>query len=145
MESKEVSELEKFGGVHWLASSLGSDYQIGLSSSLVDFNELRKIYGENVLERKPQPSVLDQFLEAIQDTTLIILLVAAGLRILNLTFDWIACFANHLFAHLRLLLAASIGAGGAQYGLGGNTCAARALWEAPGSIQKVKCSCDVLL
>ena len=63
-----------------------------------------------VLERKPPPSVFDQFLEAIQDTTLIILLVAAGLRILNLTFDWIACFANHLFAHLRLLLAARIGA-----------------------------------
>ena len=81
MESKDASELAKYGGVDGLALSLGSDSQAGLSSTSNDaLKEQRKFYGENVWERKPPPTVWGLFLEAIQDSTLIILLVAAGYK-----------------------------------------------------------------
>ena len=97
MESKDASELEKYGGVNSLALSLGSDSQAGLSSTSDDaLKERRKYYGENVWERKPPPTVWGLFLEALQDSTLIILLVAAGLNLnpdllsfLNF-FPWLA-------------------------------------------------------
>ena len=81
MESKDKKNLEELGGVHGLAKALGSDIQKGLSAtSEHDLNDRRKHYGENVLQRKPPPSVFDMFLEAIQDTTLVILMLAAGIE-----------------------------------------------------------------
>ena len=78
MESKDKKNLEELGGVDGLAKSLGSDVNKGiLATTEQDLNERKQQYGENVLQRKPPPSVLDMFLEAIQDTTLVILMIAA--------------------------------------------------------------------
>jgi magnesium-transporting ATPase (P-type) len=139
MESKDASELEKYGGVNSLALSLGSDSQAGLSSTSDDaLKKQRKYYGENVWERKPPPTVWGLFLEALQDSTLIILLVAAGL---NLNPD----FLNHFHCwqpNNHSMTAASIGAGAAQCGIGGNTCAAKPLWapaDESGTVREVLC------
>jgi hypothetical protein len=79
MESKEVMKLDQLGGVDGLAQSLGSDLQGGLkASSEQDLVIRRNQYGINLVERKPPPSILKLFLEAMHDTTIIILLIAAG-------------------------------------------------------------------
>ncbi len=79
MESKDQTKLDQFGGVAGLAQSLGSDLQGGLkASSEQDLVIRRNQYGTNVVERKPPPSILKLFLDAMKDTTIIILLIAAG-------------------------------------------------------------------
>ena len=49
----------------------------GLSGSPVDLEHRRKVFGTNVIPPKPPKSFLQLVWEAIQDVTLIILLVAA--------------------------------------------------------------------
>jgi hypothetical protein len=79
MESKDKIHLDELGGVDGLSKSLGSDMSKGLTATTEqDLNDRRKQYGENILQRKPPPSVLEMFKEAIQDTTLVILMMAAG-------------------------------------------------------------------
>jgi hypothetical protein len=79
MESKDKMKLDQLGGVAGLAQSLGSDLQGGLkASSEQDLVIRRNQYGINLVERKKPPSILKLFLEAMQDTTIIILLIAAG-------------------------------------------------------------------
>ncbi len=79
MESKDQMKLDQLGGVAGLAQSLGSDLQGGLkASSEQDLVIRRNQYGANFVERKPPPSIIKLFLEAMHDTTIIILLVAAG-------------------------------------------------------------------
>jgi P-type Ca2+ transporter type 2C len=81
MESKEKKNLEELGGVGGLAKALGSDINAGLTATTEqDLHHRKEQYGVNVLERKPPPSVWDMFVEAIQDTTLVILLMAAGMN-----------------------------------------------------------------
>ena len=53
----------------------------GISSDPEDLDVRRKYYGSNVIEPKPPPSFLRLVFEALKDTTLIILQVAAVLSI----------------------------------------------------------------
>jgi hypothetical protein len=79
MDAKDKKNLEDLGGVVGLAQNLGSDIQGGLKgTSEQDLHNRRQQYGENKMERKPPPTITELFLEAMQDTTIIILLVAAG-------------------------------------------------------------------
>jgi hypothetical protein len=79
MESKDKNKLEQLGGVANLAHSLGSDIRGGLKASTEPDLAIRKEqYGVNQVDRKPPPSILKLFLDAMQDTTIIILLFAAG-------------------------------------------------------------------
>lgn len=52
-------------------------YISGLSGSPVDLEHRRKVFGGNVIPPKPPKTFLQLVWEAIQDVTLIILLVAA--------------------------------------------------------------------
>ncbi len=79
MESKDKVKLDALGGVIGLAKSLGSDLEGGLiASSEQDLEIRRKQYGVNKVERKPSPTIFALFLDAMRDTTIIILLFAAG-------------------------------------------------------------------
>ncbi len=79
MESKDKKNLDQLGGVANLAQSLGSDIQGGLKASTERDLAIRKEqYGVNQVDRKPPPTIMELFLEAMQDTTIIILLFAAG-------------------------------------------------------------------
>ena len=79
MESKDKKNLEELGGVTGLAQGIGSDITGGLKAiSEADLDHRRQQFGENKMDRKAPPTILELFLEAMQDTTIIILLVAAG-------------------------------------------------------------------
>jgi hypothetical protein len=79
MESKNPRDLEPMGGVSGIAQQLGSDVQGGLrQTSKQDLDLRQEKFGENKVERKPPPTLVELFVEAMQDTTIIILLFAAG-------------------------------------------------------------------
>ncbi len=89
MESKDKKNLDQLGGVTNLAHNLGSDVQGGLKASTVRDLAIRKEqYGVNQVDRKPPPSILKLFLEAMKDTTIIILLFAAGDFSRNISNLW---------------------------------------------------------
>ncbi len=79
MESKNPRDVESLGGVTGIAQKLGSDVQGGLrQASKENLDSIRNKFGENKVERKPPPTLVELFVEAMQDTTIIILLFAAG-------------------------------------------------------------------
>lgn len=67
----------KYGGVNELCRKLYTSSNEGLSGSPVDLEHRRKVFGTNVIPPKPPKTFLQLVWEAIQDVTLIILLVAA--------------------------------------------------------------------
>ncbi|KAL4226919.1 Plasma membrane calcium-transporting ATPase 2 [Mactra antiquata] len=86
-ELKELMELRKheayerlqtkYNGVHEICKKLYTSSNEGLSGSPVDLEHRRKIFGGNVIPPKPPKTFFQLVWEAIQDVTLIILLVAA--------------------------------------------------------------------
>lgn len=75
-ESHEII-LTKYGGVNELCRKLYTSSNEGLSGSPVDLEHRRKVFGTNVIPPKPPKTFFQLVWEAIQDVTLIILLVAA--------------------------------------------------------------------
>jgi magnesium-transporting ATPase (P-type) len=73
VENKEF--LDSIGGVESLLSSLNSSQQQGLSSESVQ--KMREVFGRNAFPESPMKSFFSLFFEALQDTTLLILIVAA--------------------------------------------------------------------
>lgn len=75
-EGYEVIQT-KYGGVNELCKKLFTSSNEGLSGSPVDLEHRQKVFGTNVIPPKPPKSFFQLVWEAIQDVTLIILLVAA--------------------------------------------------------------------
>uniref|UniRef100_A0A0B7B0W2 Calcium-transporting ATPase n=1 Tax=Arion vulgaris TaxID=1028688 RepID=A0A0B7B0W2_9EUPU len=67
--------VNRFGGVHKMCELLRTSPTSGLDES--DLEHRRKIFGSNVIPPKPPKSFLRLVWEALQDVTLIILIVAA--------------------------------------------------------------------
>jgi Ca2+ transporting ATPase len=68
------------GGIRAIARGVGSSPNRGLTG---DDTELRKRkYGTNTIERAPSPTFFELFMGAMEDTTVIILLVAAAVSII---------------------------------------------------------------
>lgn len=57
--------------------SKNSVFIVGISGSPVDLEDRRKTFGSNVIPPKPPKTFLQLVWEAIQDVTLIVLIVAA--------------------------------------------------------------------
>nr|XP_022299334.1 plasma membrane calcium-transporting ATPase 2-like isoform X3 [Crassostrea virginica] len=68
---------EKHGGVQELCKQLYTSPNEGISGSPVDLEDRRKVFGSNVIPPKPPKTFLQLVWEAIQDVTLIVLIVAA--------------------------------------------------------------------
>ncbi|XP_034306067.2 plasma membrane calcium-transporting ATPase 2 isoform X10 [Magallana gigas] len=68
---------EKYGGVLELCRHLYTSPNEGISGSPVDLEDRRKTFGSNVIPPKPPKTFLQLVWEAIQDVTLIVLIVAA--------------------------------------------------------------------
>ncbi|XP_062608894.1 plasma membrane calcium-transporting ATPase 2-like isoform X4 [Saccostrea cucullata] len=68
---------EKYGGVLELCKQLYTSPNEGISGSPVDLEDRRKTFGSNVIPPKPPKTFLQLVWEAIQDVTLIVLIVAA--------------------------------------------------------------------
>jgi Ca2+ transporting ATPase len=80
VEAKEKLE-ERFGSVELLASQLKTDIQNGISATKEDLDMRVKLYGKNEIPPKPPKSFIRLAFEAVQDTTLIMLITCAILSI----------------------------------------------------------------
>lgn len=67
--------LDDLGGTDGLASRMGLNLKTGLTDSQVEAS--RERYGANIFPEKPMKSFLTLFVESFNDTTLIILIIAA--------------------------------------------------------------------
>ncbi|KAL3852970.1 hypothetical protein ACJMK2_016573 [Sinanodonta woodiana] len=67
----------KYGGVLEMCKKFYTSPNEGISGSPIDLDHRREVYGANVIPPNPPKSFLQLVWEAIQDVTLIILLVAA--------------------------------------------------------------------
>mmetsp|Transcript_22674 Transcript_22674/g.22874 ORF Transcript_22674/g.22874 Transcript_22674/m.22874 type:complete len:1042 (-) Transcript_22674:604-3729(-) len=80
-EDQEISlngeALDKLGGVKGVADMLRTDVDIGLPFDEAIIEERRKFYGSNTLPVPAPKSWMELFLDSFQDTTLIVLIVAA--------------------------------------------------------------------
>ncbi|KAI3382101.1 hypothetical protein SNEBB_009653 [Seison nebaliae] len=66
---------EKYGGIEGLAGALNSDARRGINAT--DINEREEVYGRNEIPPKPPKTFFELVWEAIQDVTLIILIICA--------------------------------------------------------------------
>jgi len=80
--SKE--DLEKFGGIEGLAEKLHVDPKVGLSQREADegFTERREYFGKNTYKQPKGKSFLALWLEALNDLTMIILIISAIVSII---------------------------------------------------------------
>ncbi|RUS89019.1 hypothetical protein EGW08_003266, partial [Elysia chlorotica] len=72
-EGCDLLKSDKYGGVNNMCRLLKTDTNNGLDGS--DLEERRKMFGSNVIPPKPPKSFLQLVWEALQDVTLIILIV----------------------------------------------------------------------
>jgi len=79
MEAKSVAKVEELGGLSAVAKGLGSNLKRGLTGS--DEPMRKERYGMNKIKRRAPPSYWDFFAEAMQDSTVVILLAAAAISI----------------------------------------------------------------
>lgn len=77
--AKSVEELGPLGGVEGLAKSLGVDLASGCATAEVAAR--RDAFGPNVLPSPPSSSLLELFIGALKDDTLILLMGCALLSI----------------------------------------------------------------
>lgn len=68
---------EDYGGVHELCKKLYTSPNEGLSGNPADSKQREEVFGSNVIPPKPPKTFLQLVWEALQDVTLIILIVAA--------------------------------------------------------------------
>ncbi len=77
-----VEKLNKtYGGVAGLAQKLNSNIQTGLKSDPNDIENRVKFYGRNEIPPKPPKSIFVLAFEAIQDPTLIMLMICSVISI----------------------------------------------------------------
>ncbi|DBA01641.1 TPA: hypothetical protein N0F65_010292 [Lagenidium giganteum] len=79
LPQENLAELSRLGGVHVVAHLLGVDVEQGLPQSEIDdeFAARRERFGRNTFAEAPCKSLGQLFVDSLQDTTLVILIVAA--------------------------------------------------------------------
>ncbi|GMF17371.1 unnamed protein product [Phytophthora fragariaefolia] len=79
MTEANLEELKRIGGVAALATMLCVNTEHGLPRSEIDTNFMvrRELFGKNVFADAPMKGLFRLFVESFQDTTLIILIIAA--------------------------------------------------------------------
>ena len=85
MELKSIEATEKikqsYGGIDGLAQKLNSNIVNGLSADPQDILNRQAVFGKNVIPPKPAKSFFRLVFEALQDVTLIVLIVCAVVSI----------------------------------------------------------------
>lgn len=69
--------LKKVGGLKALESKLKTNFKTGLNSDTKNLEQRRAEYGANMFPEPPCQTWMDMFIESFEDTTLIVLIVAA--------------------------------------------------------------------
>jgi magnesium-transporting ATPase (P-type) len=73
-----IKELnETYGGLYGLEKKLQTNLLTGLTGDLLDLNNRKKIFGRNELPKKSSKSFFRLMFEALQDITLIILIICS--------------------------------------------------------------------
>ena len=73
-----IKELnETFGGLHGLEKKLRTNLLTGLTGDSLDLLNRKKIFGRNEIPKKSTKSFIRLMFEAVQDVTLIILIICA--------------------------------------------------------------------
>jgi Ca2+-transporting ATPase len=81
VRDKNIDYLNHFGGVNQLVVVLESDVKHGIYGSDADVIRRRNFFGANNYQKKPPRSFLSFVIEALKDTTIIILLACAVLSL----------------------------------------------------------------
>jgi len=81
-QTREVAELEKFGGVAKVAAVVSTDLTNGLSEEEGDYSDRKARFGENVYPEQPHVGLLQHILEAAKDKTLLILMGVATAQLI---------------------------------------------------------------
>ncbi|XP_061369094.1 calcium-transporting ATPase 12, plasma membrane-type [Gastrolobium bilobum] len=81
VKDKNLTALAEFEGVEGVANVLGSIPEKGILGNDDDIAKRRELFGSNTYQRPPPKVFLHFVLEAFNDTTIIILLVCAGLSL----------------------------------------------------------------
>ena len=74
-ESRKIDSLEKVGGVDGLASKLRTSFDDGISSEDLQIRE--QVFGRNVCPEPKFTSFFELLFDALQDTTVVILIISA--------------------------------------------------------------------
>lgn len=80
-----IQRVQDYGGVQGIMERLYTSEDKGLSGSKVDIEHRRETFGSNVIPPKPPKTFFQLVCEAVQDITLIILIISATIS-LGLSF-----------------------------------------------------------
>lgn len=72
-----IQRIQDFGGIEGIMEKLYTSSDKGLSGNRQDTEHRRETFGSNVIPPKPPKTFIQLVCEAVQDITLIILIVAA--------------------------------------------------------------------
>lgn len=72
-----IQRIQDFGGVEGVMDRLYTSEDKGLSGSRADIEHRRETFGSNVIPPKPPKTFFQLVCEAVQDITLIILIISA--------------------------------------------------------------------
>lgn len=72
-----IQRIQDFGGIEGIMEKLYTSEDKGLSGNKQDIDHRRETFGSNVIPPKPPKTFIQLVCEAVQDITLIILIVAA--------------------------------------------------------------------
>lgn len=72
-----IQRIQDFGGVDGVMDRLYTSEDKGLSGSKLDIEHRRETFGSNVIPPKPPKTFFQLVCEAVQDITLIILIISA--------------------------------------------------------------------
>jgi Ca2+-transporting ATPase len=81
VKDKNLKSLTEFGGVEGIGHVLGTVHDKGIIGSDDDISRRLELFGSNTYKKPPPKGLLHFVLEAFNDTTIIILLVCAGLSL----------------------------------------------------------------
>lgn len=83
MRAEEASEAlqNDFGGIDGLAEKVQTSLTNGLTGENADISERQNVFGPNTIPPRPPKSIFELMFDAVQDTTLIVLLIAASVSL----------------------------------------------------------------
>ncbi|KDP21394.1 hypothetical protein JCGZ_21865 [Jatropha curcas] len=81
VKERETETLHQFGGVEGVATALGTNTEQGINGDDRDVTSRRDMFGSNTYNKPPPKGFLFFVLDAFKDTTILILLVCAGLAL----------------------------------------------------------------
>lgn len=81
VREKKLGFLSQFGGVKDLAAILETDLKKGIRDNQADLNQRKDVFGVNKFPKPPSRGLFAFVIEALNDTTMIILLLCAALSL----------------------------------------------------------------